>query len=181
MKEREHAGLGVPPLYPGCWADPQILLPSLCCFKPPPRLLLTCARCTKHHTHKLPTLCNSMHLLSPFLCHSPELSQLGWIQGWETLGARRGWVQDVGGCRMLECSLTPAAPWGSVEVGALQGLPCAIGWHFVTPPRRTGKALPTRGRKAELETSGWERVAAMSRFCHSLSQSASVLCRTPRL
>lgn len=56
----------------------------------------------------------------------------------------------VRGCGMLGCALTPGAPWGSAEVGALQGLPCAIGWHFVTPHRRTGKALPTRGREVEL-------------------------------
>lgn len=56
----------------------------------------------------------------------------------------------VRGCRMLGCALTPAAPWSSGEVGALQGLPGAIGWHFVTPHRGRGKALPTRGREAEL-------------------------------
>lgn len=59
-------------------------------------------------------------------------------------------MRNVRGCRMLGCLLTPGAPWGSREVGALQGLPCAIGWHFVTSCCRTGKALPTRGRKAEL-------------------------------
>lgn len=31
---------GVSPLHPDPWADPQILLPSLCCSKPPP--------CTAH-------------------------------------------------------------------------------------------------------------------------------------
>lgn len=48
------------------------------------------------------------------------------------------------------CCSPWGAPRGSGEVGALQGLPCAIGWHFVTPCHRTRKALPTRGRKAEL-------------------------------
>lgn len=45
-------------LYPDPWADPQILLPSLCCSKAPPRLLLTCAGCTKHHLQGLPILCS---------------------------------------------------------------------------------------------------------------------------
>lgn len=54
---------GVFPLYPDPWADSRILLPSLCCSKPPPRLLLSCTGCTKHHLHP----CSNLQPPSPFL------------------------------------------------------------------------------------------------------------------
>lgn len=169
--------LGVSPLYPDPWADPQILLPSLCA----PNFLPGCcspAFAALNITYTgFPPFATTCTPLSSFLCPAPELS---WGLGWGTLGARGGWG-GVRGCGMLGHALPPGHRRAVGRWELCKDCPVPLAGtlsHHAAGLERL--CLPVGGRLSS-EASVLECLAAMSGFCHSCPCVPLCLCRTPTL
>lgn len=135
-KKCKRAGLGCLP----CILTLGQTLRSCCppCAAPNPLpVLLTCTGCTKHHQRGFPPSA-AAHSPQPFFPSSPRAVPVGvgdtGGQGRPGLGCQ--------GCRML----SRRAQWAVESWGLCQGCPVPLA-GTLSP---TGKALPTRGRRAEL-------------------------------